>query len=238
MASVVPLSHRTDRSPVSPEVLLRRFELFARTAPDTLQRVGRAVSRRHWVEGQLIFTQGDSDAAEVYLVLQGRVRLSMTSAAGRELSLRHVGTGDILGEVAALGDMPRTATATALSNVEALVVPANTLINAVSSDADTARAVMRLLCHRLRATTEQLENVALYGLEARLARFLLGVAGHNKRSVTLPLTQGQMAEMIGASRPKVSQALARLERSGVIIRHGARYALNIELLKALANRVE
>jgi CRP/FNR family transcriptional regulator, cyclic AMP receptor protein len=221
----------------STEMLLQRIDLFAALAPDVLRSISPAVSRRQWAQGQQLFAKGDGIAKELFVILRGRVRLSMLSAAGREVSPRHIGAGEVLGEIAALGGTPRTATATALSNVEALAIPADTLVRVVSTDPETARAVMRFLCDRLRTTTDQLETVALYGVQARLARFFLGIAAEKDTpaEITLTLTQEQLAGMIGASRPKVSQALARLERAGAIRRKGARYSLDINVLRALAN---
>jgi CRP/FNR family transcriptional regulator, cyclic AMP receptor protein len=221
----------------STEMLLRRLDLFAALAPDVLKSISLDVSRRHWTQGHQLFAKGDGIAKELFVILRGRVRLSMLSAAGREVSLRHIGAGEVLGEIAALGGTPRTATATALSDVDALSIPAGTLVRVVSTNPETALAVMRFLCDRLRTTTDQLETVALYGVEARLARFFLGIAVEKgtRSEITLTLTQEQLAELIGASRPKVSQALARFERAGAILRKGARYSLDMNLLRTVAH---
>jgi CRP/FNR family transcriptional regulator, cyclic AMP receptor protein len=237
MTGVAALRRPAHRAAPSTAAQLRRIDLFASLSSDVLEGISRSVTRRHWTQGQQLFAKGDGIARELFVILRGSVRLSMLSAAGRELSLRHIGAGEVLGEIAALSSSPRTATATAVSEVEALSVPADTLVRAVSTDPDTALAAMRFLCDRLRSTTEQLESVALYGLDARLARFLLGIAikRDGRAEVTLALTQEQLAEMIGASRPKVSQAIARLERDGAIFRKGARYALDLSLLRALAH---
>lgn len=236
MTGAATLRPPAQRPAPSAEALLRRIDLFAALAPDVLTSISRAATLRHWGQGQQLFAKGDGIARELFIIQRGTVRLSMLSAAGRELSLRHIGAGEVLGEIAALGGMPRTATATAVSDVEALALPADTLVRAVSGDPATAMAVMRMLCDRLRRTTEQLESVALYGVDARLARFLLGIAveREGRAEVTLTLTQEQLAGMIGASRPKVSQALARLERDGAIRRRGARYGLDMDLLRTLA----
>ncbi len=216
---------------------MRRSDMFAAMVPDVLTRISSGVQRRHWTQGQQIFAKGDAATSDLYVVLRGRVRLSVLSPTGRELSLRHIASGEVLGEIAALTGTPRSATATALSEVEALSVPAEHLMQVASSDPETARAVMQLLCERLRSTTVQLESVALHGVQARLARFLLGLAVETgpRAEITMALTQEQLADMIGASRPKVSQALARLEREGAIRRRGARYWLDVALLRRFAD---
>ncbi|MGL6208794.1 MAG: Crp/Fnr family transcriptional regulator [Paracoccaceae bacterium] len=237
MTNLADLRHPPRSAAPTVEAALRKLDLFAGMMPDSLRDISRASSLRRWTDGQQLFAKGDKASAEFFVILRGRVRLSMLSAAGREMSLRHLGPGEVLGEIAALAGTPRTATAVALTDVEVLCAPADALVRAISKDPRTALAVLRLLCDRLRSTTEQLETVALYGLEARLARFLLGVAAANtgRAEVTLTLTQEQIADIICASRPKVSQAIARLERDGAILRKGARYSLDTAKLRKLAN---
>src|SRR5262245_33927347 len=71
---------------------------------------------------QMIFSRGDL-GREIYLVLDGRIRLSILSSDGGELSLAHAGPGDIFGEIAALDGRERTAGATAISRVQAMSLP-------------------------------------------------------------------------------------------------------------------
>jgi CRP/FNR family transcriptional regulator, cyclic AMP receptor protein len=199
-------------------------------ALQALAGVGRA---RVWQAGAMIFQRGDTGGRDLILISSGRVRLSVLSMEGRELSLRHVAGGGMIGELAVLGGMDRTADATAVTEVTALVIPGADLERVLDQYPAILRAFVRFLCERLRSTTDQLETIALYGLEARLARLLLGFkpdADAPRFTLRLPYTQTEVADLIGASRPKVNQAFARLEEAGAIRRRKGQIICDTGLL--------
>ncbi|WP_210183235.1 Crp/Fnr family transcriptional regulator [Methylobrevis pamukkalensis] len=179
--------------------LLRAQSLFAGLDDPDIAAVAALARRRAWPAGTLLFQRGDA-GREMILVTSGRVRLSLLSPEGRELTLRHAEAGSLFGEIAVLDGGPRSADATAAAETEGLVIAKADLDRLMAARPQIAAAVIRFLCGRLRETTEQFETVALYRLEARLARFLLGlarpqVAGADASSVRidLPLTQSEIA---------------------------------------------
>src|SRR5690606_31289220 len=108
-----------------------------------------------------------------YLVLEGRVRLSVLSAEGRELSFAHAGPGELFGEIATLDGGERTAGATAIGPVVAMTLPQKALNELIANNPKVASAAIRFLCHRLRETDQKLEAIALHRIEVRLARLML-----------------------------------------------------------------
>lgn len=195
--------------------------------------------------GELIFARGDPGDA-IYLVVTGRVRLSILTREGRELSFAHAVTGEIFGEIAVLDGSSRSADATALDHVTALSISGQHFNRLIEQHASLARAVIRFLCARLRNVSDHLEDIALLPLEARLARFLLdripvpdgeapSAGGHRIR---LGISQSELALLIGATRQKVNAALMHLEQSGAIRREGQAYACNRRLLQQIAQREE
>ena len=229
-----------------PSDLLARASLFAGQPIPVLEGIGAAMRQALFPAGRLIFGRGDPGDA-LYLVLSGRVRLSILTPEGRELSFAHAITGDIFGEIAVLDGSPRSADATAIDDVSALCLAGpqfNALINQHTS---LARAVIRFLCWRLREVSDHLEDIALLPLEARIARFLLnraaaspGAAGNaaGARRITLGISQSELALLIGASRQKVNAALMLLEQSGAIKRKGMDYDYDRSLLQQIAQRGE
>jgi CRP/FNR family transcriptional regulator, cyclic AMP receptor protein len=182
-----------------------------------------------YAAGQAIFARGDA-GTDIYLVLEGRVRLSVLSAEGRELSFSYAGPGDLFGEIAALDGGGRTADATAVTAVHAMTLAHTALRQLVATTPAFASAVIAFLCHRLREADFQLEGVALHRIEVRLARFLLGLLRQREGAATaargtidLGMSQGELALLLGASRPKVCAALALLEDMGVIRRRDAKF---------------
>ena len=219
--------------------LLGKTRLFGMLLPDAQQKVAQQMRPVSYGAGQQIFARGDP-GTELYLVLDGRVRLSIISLEGRELAFTHAAPGYIFGEIATLDGGARTADATAVSPVKALSLSKPQINTLLDTAPQFARAAIDLLCQRLREGDLQLEVIALHRIEVRLARYLLsavrqqhGAAPPKKPSIALGISQGELALVLGASRPKVNAALMLLEESGAITREGDRYACNLDELAAI-----
>jgi CRP-like cAMP-binding protein len=196
-----------------------------------------------YASGQLLFARGDP-GNDIYLILKGRIRLSILSPEGRALSFLIAGPGDIFGEIAALDGGVRTADATAASETTVAMLPRSSLLKMIETRPAVAKAAVDFVCARLRATDDRLEAIALYPIEARLARFIMsalrlkGVTAERGRAeLALPMSQSDIACMIGASRPKVNGALSSLEGAGAIKRDGDRIDCDLDRLRAIADGV-
>lgn len=193
----------------------------------------------NFAAGEILFSQ--NDPGEFLLIVRtGRVRLSLTSEVGRELNLRHATAGHVLGEIAALDGGPRSATALAIEPVSAMKLARSDLRALMLRFPGLGERFVTWLCSRLRETTEQLEAIALYPLDVRLARFLLfalqGRTAPEGRRVALELgySQGELAQFVGGSRPKVNGALALLEQAGAIKRTSDRLFCDPQKLQDIA----
>jgi CRP-like cAMP-binding protein len=221
--------------------LLAETKLFGLLDEPTRQRVAQQMRPVSFSAGQAIFARGDP-GTEVYLMLSGRVRLSVLSLEGRELSFSHAGPGDVFGEIATLDGDARTADATAVSAVQAMTLSRAALNRLLESSPVLARAAIMLLCGRIRNADLQLEGVALHRIEVRLARYFLSlvsrqhgaVTGSQKPKVVLGISQGELALLIGASRPKVNAALMLLEDSGAVSREGDSFVCDCDELNQVA----
>ena len=189
---------------------------------------------------QMIFSRGDP-AREMYVVLEGKVRLSILTSDGRELSFAHAGPGSIFGEIATLDGGERTASATAISRVQAMVLPQQAMLDLVENNPKVAVAAIRFLCTRLRETDQLLEAIALHRIEVRLARLLLSALKLQAATATgkevpldLGMSQGELALLIGASRPKVNIALSQLQDMGAITGTGPKLVCNSDILQEIA----
>ncbi len=108
---------------------------------------------------------------------------------------------------------------------------------------EISRAAIRFLCARLREVSDHLEDIALLPIEARLARFILNRVGDRtpaensaRLHITLGMSQGELALLLGASRPKVNAALMLLETEGAIERVGQQLAVDFDTLTNFARR--
>ncbi|MDD3446854.1 MAG: Crp/Fnr family transcriptional regulator [Zavarzinia sp.] len=202
---------------------LRRQDLFADLGGDDLVRLAGLMREKRFAARGMLCRRGEAGDC-LFLVSEGLVRLSLISAEGREVTIRQVAPGGMFGEIALLDGGERTADATAMRPTTALVLARGDLLAFMAERPAVALAVVRVLCTRLRATTDQLEGIALLPLEARLARCLVtlaeGAAPSADGMTRLPraISQGDMAGLVAATRPKVNRILVAWTDEGLIAR--------------------
>lgn len=220
--------------------LLGRTALFGSLDEAERRAIADEMREVNFDPSQVIFARGDA-GREIYLVVSGRVRISVLTAEGRELSFAHAEPGAIFGEIAMLDGGPRSADATAVGKVSALSLSKPAFKRLMETQPHVADAAVRFLCSRIREADQQLEAIALYPIEGRLARFFLAAARakapdakEGRVTIELPMSQSELALLIGASRPKVNTALSMLETSGALERNGSRIVCDIEELQAIA----
>jgi CRP-like cAMP-binding protein len=165
-------------------------------------------------EAAPIFRAGDPGDG-LLLVQDGVVRLHIATPAGREMSLGLIGPGEPLGEIALIDGGPRSADATALTPVRALLLPGAAALPVIAADPAAALVLLRALAARLRRTTAQLEGVALRPLPQRLAAALLKLSAADPAGL-VRLSQGHLAGLVAATRPKVNAALVAMRAAGLI----------------------
>lgn len=220
--------------------LLAETDLFRGLSPGTLTTCATHFREMRFGKGEVLFSRGDP-ATHLYVVAEGRVRLAIANEEGRELSFRHATEGELFGEIALLDGEPRSAGATALTNGRAYTLERAAFHKQWIGSPEIAANIVHFLCGRLRETSSQLESIALYPMDVRLARFLLFALGDKtaaSRTKRVPLelgfSQGELAQLLGASRPKVNAALAELESSGAVGRTLDRLFCDPDKLAAIA----
>jgi CRP/FNR family transcriptional regulator, cyclic AMP receptor protein len=224
--------------------LLANTRFFGSLSQEILGQVCRQMRPIKFNSGQLIFERGDP-GRDIYLVTAGRVRISVLTSDGRELSFGHPGPGEIFGEVAALDGGPRTANATALTKVDTMALSRSAFGTLLETHPALGKAALAFTCSRLREADLHFESVALQNIEARVARFLLILAQQQNGAkqaaakgavppITLGLSQGELGLYLGASRPKVNAALRLLEANEAITRLGERIVCDCIALAAIA----
>lgn len=221
--------------------LLSQTALFGSLETEDLAQCASFFREMHFAKGAMLFARGEP-GTHLYLVREGRVRLAITSEDGRELSFRHAAPGDLFGEIAALDGSLRTADATALTAATVYSLERSALRELLSTRPGISAGIIAFLCRRLRETSDQLGAIALYPLDVRLARFLLMVIGDQKAApgkrlpLELGFSQGELAQLLGASRPKVNIALGTLESAGAIKRTQDRLFCDPSRLAEIAGR--
>src|SRR5260370_5671830 len=203
--------------------LLAGADLFKDLGRDDQAICAAKMQELRLEKGQILFRQGDV-GTRLYLMAEGQVRLAIASKSGRGLSFQIAVAGDLIGEIAVLDRGPRSATATALTPVTAERLERSVFQELWSARPDIANAIIAFVCRRLRKASDRLEATALYPMEVRVARFLLAALGDRqapppRAGPPAPgFSQGELALLLGASRPKVNAALGALENAGAIRR--------------------
>ena len=232
--------HTTTTSAAADCRTLADFPIFAAMQADSITALSAAVTRRSWIVGAMIFQRGDA-GDHLLAIRRGRVRLSLSSPQGREVVLRAVGAGEILGEMALIDGLPRSADAHALQDTDCLVLSRSAYRAVAERHPDVSLAMAQYLCSLLRSTNYQLESIAIYDLQARLARFFLFLL-EQKHGADIPpapelrhgLNQSDLSAILGASRPKVNHALQILLALGAIRREGAALVCDLPMLRHFA----
>lgn len=199
-------------------------------------------TRVHARKGQMLITQG-SEADDVYLILSGRVNVTVFTPNGRETILRDMGPGRLIGEMAAIGRQPRSAN----------VVVAEDAVLAISSSAAFKTFLMEVpgagywmamqLAARVRNLTEKFAELASQPVAARLINELLRLADGQVRDgdrvliANLP-THIEIAARIGTHREAVTRELRLLSREGYIVQKGRKLEIaSLSGLGALHGRL-
>ncbi len=206
---------------------LARTQIFQSLPPAEIDAIlARAMTRRI-VRGEVIRRRGDPGTGMVVIV-SGRVRISLVSEDGREVTLTMLGPGEVLGEMTLLDGGESSADATAQEDCVLLMIERTQFLRLLRANSDLCLHLLAVLNRRLRETNAALEDMALLDLPTRLGRLLLrlsgnhGVAGPKGTRIEIKLSQKDLSNLTGASREKVNRQLRQWEEAGIIGKDGGR----------------
>ena len=205
------------------EEVLARSDFFADVPLDRLGPLTEQGSTKTLTRGDVLFAQG-SESHDLFVVLSGRVAMTNRSTDGRESVVALMEAGDLFGEMPLLDSGPRSAEARALEPSKVLSIPYEP-VRALFDDQPTLLwGVVRLLSHRLRSTDEALADAMFLDVTGRTAKRLLELANGADEFI-LPITQEELAGMVGASRERVNKAIASFIRLGWLDQQERRYRI-------------
>ena len=209
-----------------------RSPLLAGIAPDDLKALVRYAEERLFNNGQLLFQRGDPGDG-VFAIVTGHVKVFLEGSDGGEVIVATRTTGDVLGELSLLDNHKRSASAAAMGDVRTLRISKDRFQDWLMSHPAAAIALLRELAARVRDTTDQVAEIALLSIDARIARRLWQLfresANGDEPSVGMRLrvNQSDLASYVGVTRESVNKHLARMKADGVIAIDAGR----VELLK-------
>lgn len=217
--------------------VLRKHPYFVDLTPEAFEQLCRYAKHTTLKRGTTIFSKGDPGTS-VVAVISGTVKISISSADGRNAILNLIGPGELFGEMSVLSNQPRSADCTANTNCELFVIDRREFLPFVRSQPSLAMKFIELLCERVRQTSDQVEQVILQDLPGRLASALLRLSEKNKNEPqgrTITITQQELSEMVGMTRESINKQLrAWAMHNWVRLEHGAIVVLDAAAIKDLA----
>lgn len=194
---------------------IRSIPYFEAATEDELAYITENTLQQTFTAGEIIFLEGDP-ARGLWIVEQGNVKIFKLNPDGGEHILHLRGPGNTFNDIGALDGGNNPANASALSPETGVwLVPSEVITQIVTRNPQVALRVIRLLAVRIRSLVGQIEDLALYSVIVRLARFLLKQA--EDPSLSGPgVTRTAIAAHINTTPQTVSVALRELETAGAI----------------------
>jgi CRP/FNR family cyclic AMP-dependent transcriptional regulator len=200
--------------------ILSDIKLFEGLTPAQLDWVAKHSHRRVFTAGMNVMTIEQPGEA-VYIILHGTVKIHIEQG-GRDVILSVLGSGDLLGEMSLIDSVGRSATVITLEDSLMLWMDKTSFNHILDNFTPVARSLVRILSARVRLSDQVIQSLATLDVNGRVARQLLAFAeryGHKVADgiqVRLVLTQGDLADLVGASRKRVNQAMVFFKEQGLV----------------------
>ena len=205
--------------------MLKELELFSELSDRELQDVAALAQVRKLETDTTVFHEGDP-SDQIFVVVNGRVKIVTTSSDGKEFILSVLGAGQVFGEMGLLEEAPRSASVSTITEVELLVIKHDDFDHLLKTSPGISRKLMAILSRRLRRANSKMESLAYMDVAGRLARYLLDMAlDHGQRIgngwvVVRRPTHSDIAHSIGTSRETVSRLINEFEEGFGLVNKG------------------
>lgn len=199
------------------EPRLATVPLFAELDEEHLFELDRLLTVKRYKKNNLIIFEDDR-GLNLFIINKGRVKISQISEEGGEVILAILGEGEFFGELSVIDGLSRSATVTALDEVELLVMAREDFLSALDTYAQVSVFLLRELAGRIRKSDSQIKSLSLRNAKGRVASTLIRLAEDIGRfkggKVTIPALplQRDLANIAGTSRETISRVIAAFEK--------------------------
>lgn len=218
---------------------LRQDPSFADMSPADLEALAGVMGYREYPKGSFVVTKNDVSTT-MFLLVAGRVKVSVASPEGKELALSYLEAPSYFGEMGVVDASPRSADVIATTDIEVLTVEAKDLALVFRIQPELAIALVSTLSRRLRELIARLEGMAFHDATHRVMRVMLNVSTASYESRGVPVIEGlthyEIATLAGTSRETASRVISNLCRDGVVATKGRKIVVDLFQLRDLIER--
>jgi CRP/FNR family transcriptional regulator len=201
--------------------LIRRIPLFATLSEDEFKSLKDIFQVKAYRKNQVIFLEEET-GNYMYIILSGKVKVTKSTAAGKETILAIHQAGDFFGEMALLDGKTSPATVSAMEDSKVATIYHHDFQRLLMANEKVVRQIIRVLCSRLRQVWAQVQNLSYGTADDRIRAGILqlsrkhGVQDARGIIINLKITHQELAELVGTSRETVTRTLARLKKKGIL----------------------
>ena len=216
--------------------LISAIPLFNGLPAEQLEAIRQIAVEKRFNKGQTIFSEGDKTTG-FFVIVDGRVKIYKVSSEGKEQILHIFEAGQSFGEVTVFTGQQMPANAQALAKTHLLLFARSAFVDLVTSHTSLALNLLGIMSKKLRQFAAQIENLSLKEIPARLASYLIYLAEEQgtQDAVTLNVSKGQLASLLGTIPETLSRIFAKLSAQNLIRVEGPKIILlNREGIEDLA----
>ena len=191
--------------------------LFSVLSPEDLNLICECGAAKTYPKHSIVINEGDlSDT--LYIIRHGKVKVYVSEADGREVTLSILGPGEFFGELSLIDEAPRSASVVTLESTSLSLISKAAFQQCIKEHAEIAIKLLHVLCQRIRSLTESVKKLALLDVYGRVARTLesMAIAKDGVQVIEQRLTHQDIASMVGASREMVSRIMKELTTGNYI----------------------
>ena len=222
---------------------LRRVKLLGGMSAEALEAFARQCAWRRFKAGEMILVR-DTPGRDVYMLVSGRVRVTIYTESGKQVTFRDLGDGDSVGEVAAIDGAPRSADVIALTDVLSAAIPHSQFRDLLAREPTVAERFMAHLANLVRLLSERVVQLSTLGVKNRIHAELLRLARESAQGrddaramITPAPRHHDIAARVSTTREQVTRELSALTRSGLLQRaRGGLLVTDLELLQQMVER--
>ena len=204
---------------------LSKLDLFAGLGETELAEIAAIGRKRRVRSGEVLWHKG-AEGSDLYVIISGRLKAYATGPDGDDIVFRYMGAGEVAGEIGAFADGKRSASVGTVEDCELLMIQRRELFPLLKRFPDIALRMLEALATRMIKLSETLEDNNFRPVKTRLAKCLLSLsqrwpepARNGDVRIALRLPQGELGDLVGATRESVNKLVRQWSADGVLEMH-------------------